>query len=237
MIAVPAVDLREGACVQLVGGSYDDERVRLADPLAAARRWRDAGFGRVHVVDLDAATGRGDNAAVVRALIAGAGVPVGLGGGVRDDAAVDAWLALGAETVIVGTRAIEDQAWFRALAARHPGRVTVAADVRGGHVVTRGWTVDGGRDVEEVVAGFAGLPLAGLLVTAVHREGRLGGPDVGLVRSIARSTSLPVTASGGVATWRDLEALQDAGAARAVIGMALYTGALDAAAVAREFRS
>jgi len=237
MIAVPAVDLREGACVQLVGGAYADERVRLADPLAAARHWVACGFTRLHVVDLDAATGRGDNAAVIRDLVAGAGVPASVGGGVRDDAAIDAWLACGAASVVVGTRAVEDPAWLAAVAARHPGRVTVAADVRERRVVTRGWAGDGARGVDEFVASLGGLPLAGVLVTEVHSEGRLAGPDLELVAAVVAATRLPVIASGGIASIQDLARLQQAGAAQAVIGMALYTGALDARAVAKEFRT
>lgn len=235
MIAVPAVDVREGACVQLVGGAYEAERVRLADPVAVARDWVALGFARLHAVDLDAATGRGANPDVLRALVRAAGVPVSVGGGVRDDAALDGWLDAGAATVVVGTRAVEDPAWIAAAAARHPGRIVVAADVRGRTVVTRGWSGDGGLDVLAFAASLAGLPLAGLLVTAVHREGRLQGPDVALVRAVAAATPLPVFASGGVATRDDLVRLQEAGAAQAVLGMALYTGALDARAVAREF--
>jgi phosphoribosylformimino-5-aminoimidazole carboxamide ribotide isomerase len=235
MIAVPAVDVREGACVQLVGGAYDAERVRLADPPAVARRWVECGFTRLHAVDLDAATGRGGNAAVLRAIVAGAPVPVSVGGGVRDDATLAAWLAAGADTVVAGTRAVEDRTWLEAAAARAPGRIVVAADVRGRTVVTRGWAGGGGPDVIAFAAALAGLPLAGLLVTAVHREGLLQGPDVALVREAVAATALPVIASGGIAAMRDLERLREAGAAQAVLGMALYTGALDGRAVAREF--
>lgn len=235
MIAVPAVDVREGACVQLVGGAYESERVRLDDPPAVARGWAACGFARLHAVDLDAATGRGRNAAVLRALVRAAGVPVSVGGGVRDDASLAAWLDAGAATVVAGTRAVEDRDWLASAAARHPGRLVVAADVRGRTVVTRGWAAGGGPDVLAFAASLAGLPLAGLLVTAVHREGRLRGPDVPLVRDVAAVTALPVIASGGIATMDDLVRLQEAGAAQAVLGMALYTGALDARAVAREF--
>ena len=235
MIAVPAVDVREGACVQLVGGAYDAERVRLPDPAALAREWVALGFTRVHAVDLDAATGRGANTPVLRALVRGAGVPVSVGGGVRDDSAVAAWLAAGAATVVAGTRAVEDLAWLAAVAARHPRRIVVAADVRHRTVVAHGWSSEGGPDVLAFAASLAGLPLAGLLVTAVHREGRLQGPDVPLVRAVAAATTLPVIASGGITTMDDLFRLEEAGAAQAVLGMALYTGALDARAVAREF--
>lgn len=237
MIAVPAIDLREGACVQLVGGAYEHERVRVADPLAAARHWAQCGFARLHVVDLDAATGRGGNARVVGALLEATAASVSVGGGVRSHAAVEAWLLRGAATVVTGTRAVGDPAWLAGVAERHPGRVVVAADVRDRSLVTHGWAARGTPSPEAFVAALAGLPLAGVLVTAVHREGRLSGPDLALVELLVAATRLPVIASGGIATLHDLERLQDAGAAQAVIGMALYTGALDPRAVAREFRS
>jgi phosphoribosylformimino-5-aminoimidazole carboxamide ribotide isomerase len=235
MIAVPAIDLREGACVQLVGGSYAAERVRLADPALVARRWADAGFARLHVVDLDAATGRGDNAAVLRSLLADAATATQVGGGVRDQAGIDTWLAGGAARVIVGTRAILDPDWLAGAAQRHPGRLVVAADVRAGRVVTHGWTVTQPWTLEAFLAGLDPVPLAGVLVTAIDREGRLEGADAGLIARAAQSTRHPVFASGGISTRHDLEALAHAGAAEAVIGMALYTGALDARAIAQEF--
>jgi phosphoribosylformimino-5-aminoimidazole carboxamide ribotide isomerase len=237
MIAVPALDLRDGACVQLVGGAYAEECVRLADPLAVARRWRAAGFARLHVVDLDAATGRGSNRPVIEALLAQGGAALQVGGGVRDQAAADALLAAGAARVVVGTRAVEDPGWLAALAARHPGRVVLAADARGREVTTRGWTAGSGRAAAAVAAAADGLPLAGVLVTAVEHEGRLAGPDLALVRAVAGATRAPVIASGGIGSLEDLRRLAAAGAAEAVVGMALYTGALEGGAVAKEFGS
>ena len=121
MIAIPAVDLRDGACVQLVGGEYERERVRLEDPVAVARGWSALGFRLLHVVDLDAAPGRGSNAVVVRAITAEPGLEVAVGGGIRDDSAVARLLGDGARRVVVGTRAVEDPAWLAALAERWPG--------------------------------------------------------------------------------------------------------------------
>jgi len=235
VIAVPAIDLRDGACVQLVGGRYDDERVRLPDPVAALRAFRDAGFGTFHVVDLDAATGRGDNRAAVARLLAEPGAALRVGGGVRDDDAVRRLVDAGAAEVVVGTRALEDHGWLERVAAAHPGVITVAVDVRGRDVLARGWQASTGRDVGSVARALAALPLAGLLVTAVHREGRLGGADVALVEEVRATSSLPIAASGGVTTLLDLRALRRAGASSAVIGMALYTGALDPRAAAKEF--
>lgn len=236
MIAIPAIDLREGACVQLVGGSYDDERVRVKDPLEALVRWRSHGFRTFHVVDLDAALGKGSNAeAIARLLGHEPGLTFTVGGGVRDSARVEALLAMGASAVVVGTRAIEDTAWLAEVAERFPQRLVVAADVKGREVVTRGWTAGSARDIAEVLAALEPLPLAGLLVTAVHKEGQMQGVDLPLMEEVARRSRHPLYASGGVTTLEDLRALGQAGAHGAVIGMALYTGALDARAVAREF--
>jgi phosphoribosylformimino-5-aminoimidazole carboxamide ribotide isomerase len=232
---LPAVDLREGACVQLVGGSYADERVRIADPLQAARCWLEAGFSALHVVDLDAATGRGRNDAPVQALLQLPGLTVQVGGGVRSRERVDELLSLGAARVVVGTKALEEPAWLAEVAHAHPGRLVVAADVRGRTVVTRGWDTSLDQDVAEVLRRLDEVPLAAVLVTAVHREGQMQGTDLGLMGELARISRWPVFASGGVTTLDDLRQLADRGLAGAVIGMALYTNTLDAAAVAREF--
>ncbi|GHG75731.1 1-(5-phosphoribosyl)-5-[(5-phosphoribosylamino)methylideneamino] imidazole-4-carboxamide isomerase [Comamonas sp. JC664] len=236
MIAIPAIDLREGACVQLVGGSYAEEKVRVEDPLEALKQWRRHGFGTFHVVDLDAALGKGSNAdAIFRLTAYERGLTFSVGGGVRDSDRVEAVLSGGASSVVVGTRAIEDAAWLADIAQAYPGRVVVAADVKGREVVTRGWTEGSARDVREVLSVLEPLPLAGLLVTAVHKEGQLSGVDLPLMREVASTSPHRLYASGGVTTLEDLRALADAGAYGAVIGMALYTGRLDASAVAREF--
>lgn len=235
MIAVPAVDLRDGACVQLVGGAFDDERIRLPDPLAAARRWKDLGFSRLHVVDLDAAAGTGSNAARVGAILAAAIARTSVGGGVRTSDRIAELLAAGADTVIVGTRAIDDPAWLEELAWRHVGRLVLAADVRERAIVTRAWTQEHPFDVTELLHRVDPLPLAGILVTAVHREGRQAGPDFALMEDVVASTTHPVVASGGITTLDDLRELQARGVTSCVIGMALYSGALDPIAVASEF--
>lgn len=237
MRALPAIDLREGACVQLVGGDYDAERVRIPDPLAKAKELAAAGFGAIHVVDLDAATGRGDNRAVIERLVGDSGLEVQVGGGIRDVARAEELVKLGAARVIVGTRAVEDRAFREEVAHALPDRVVLAFDVRGTDVLVRGWQGSSGRDVYALLSEIEALPLAGVLVTAVHREGRLAGTDDALFGDVARATRHRVHASGGVTTLDDLRLLQKAGVGAAVIGMALYTGALDARAVAEEFGS
>jgi phosphoribosylformimino-5-aminoimidazole carboxamide ribotide isomerase len=235
VIAIPAVDLRDGACVQLVGGSYKEERIRLENPVEVARSWERYGFNRLHVVDLDAATERGSNIGVVRVLLSEAGVPVQVGGGVRSGGAVEELLEAGAAQVIVGTRAIEDAEWIAGLASRHPGEIIVACDVRERRVTTRGWSRTMPVDILDVVEELNGLPLGGLLVTAVHREGQMQGTDLPLMEDVAEASNFPVFASGGVASMQDLRALEHRGMAGVVIGMALYTGALDPVVVAGEF--
>ena len=236
MIAIPAIDLREGACVQLVGGAYHDERIRLDDPVAVARHWREAGFSELHVVDLDAATGRGCNDDVVERLLAERDdVRVQTGGGVRSLERARALIAAGAARVVVGTRALEDRAWLEEVAAALPGRVVVAVDVRDSRPVVRGWSTAIPAKVGDVIGSLNDLSLAGVLVTAVDVEGRLGGPDLGLVEEVVRASAHPVIAAGGITTLAQLRALDARGVSSAVIGMSLYTGHMDPAACAAEF--
>lgn len=235
MMVMPAVDLRDGACVQLVGGSYDDERVRLDDPVAVARDWKRIGFRHLHVVDLDAATGRGSNSEIVAELLGLSGMDVQVGGGLRDVASIERLIAAGASRVVVGTKAIEQAEWLEDIALRFAGRIVVAADVRGREVVTQGWTRAIPGDAIEMISRLGRLPIAGILVTAVHREGLLGGTDLDLMADVLRASSVPIYASGGVATLHDLRALAARGAAAAVLGMALYTGAIDPVAIVQEF--
>jgi phosphoribosylformimino-5-aminoimidazole carboxamide ribotide isomerase len=235
MIVIPAVDLRGGACVQLVGGSYDDERVRLGDPGAIARGWEEVGFHHLHLVDLDAATGRGSNVGLVREILTTSDADVQVGGGVRDQDRIEELLADGARRVIVGTRALEDAAWLDEMTSRFPDELIVAADVFDRRVVTRGWSRSLPVDVLDAIDELNTLRLAGILVTAVHREGQLRGADLPLMEDVAEAAAFPVYAAGGIATLGDVRALADRGVTGAVIGMALYTGAIDVRAAAAEF--
>jgi phosphoribosylformimino-5-aminoimidazole carboxamide ribotide isomerase len=236
VIVYAAIDVRGGRVVQLVGGRPDDERVSLPDAAAVARDWVAAGFTALHVVDLDAALGLGDNAEAVDAVISAAGSAiVQVGGGVRTTERVGELLEAGAASVVVGTRAVTDRDWLEAISTRWPDRIVLAADVRGENVVISGWAVDAGTRVEELLGRSADLPLAGVLVTDVAREGRMSGADTDLFRRLARMSPHPVLASGGIAGAADLEALSLTGVAGAIVGMALYTGALNPPAVAREY--
>jgi phosphoribosylformimino-5-aminoimidazole carboxamide ribotide isomerase len=237
MIAIPAVDLRDGACVQLVGGEYTAERIRLPDPIAVALDWESKGFQALHIVDLDAATGRGSNRRTIERLLDRTELTVQVGGGVRDRDAITSLIEAGATYVVIGTRALEDDDWLREMAGDFPEQLIVAADVRDRMIVTRGWTRTIHLDIDDAMERLSQLPLAGVLVTAVHKEGLMQGADLALMEDVAESTSLPVIASGGITTDADLRLLADRGVAAAVLGMALYTGALDARATAEEFRA
>jgi phosphoribosyl isomerase A len=236
MIAMPAIDLRDGACVQLVGGSYQQERVRVEDPIAQAVRFRSAGFRQLHVVDLDAATGRGSNRAVIAELLALDGLTIQIGGGVRTVAAAADLFEAGAARVVVGTRALEAPEFLHEITSTNPGRIVLALDVRGREVLARGWSEGTGSSVFDILDGLGATALAGVLVTAVHVEGTMTGVDAELYGELARRSSHRIYASGGVGSPADLELLQGLGVHAAVIGMALYTGALDAPAIAKTYR-
>jgi phosphoribosylformimino-5-aminoimidazole carboxamide ribotide isomerase len=235
MQVIPAIDLRDGACVQLVGGSYADERVRIADPMAVAENWVRLGFGRIHVVDLDAATGRGSNREIVKAILGVSAVNSQCGGGVRNLAIITELFAAGASEVVLGTRAIEDRPWLDDIVLRYPNRIIVAADTRGKQIVTRGWAETDPRSVIDFIDELSSLPLAAILVTAVEREGRMEGPDLAMMEKIILRSTAPLQASGGVRSVDDLRALAELGVSAAIIGMALYTGKLDPQTIIEEF--
>lgn len=235
MIAIPALDLRDGCCVQLVGGRYEQEKVRLKDPVQVAAGWAEMGFRRLHVVDLDAATGRSSNRALVRAILSASRMEIQVGGGIRTEAQIDEWLSAGARAVVLGTKAMEEPSWLRQMASRYPGRLVPAADVRQRQVLTRGWQETLPVDIAQAIAAIGDLALAAVLVTAVHKEGQMAGTDLELMEEVVRASKHPVLASGGISSRADLAALSQAGVAGAILGMALYTGALDARAIAKEF--
>jgi phosphoribosylformimino-5-aminoimidazole carboxamide ribotide isomerase len=232
VIAAPAVDVKGGRCVQLVGGRPDAVAVSLPDPVAAADRWYAAGFGTLHVVDLDAALGSGDNLAVILDVIAATEADTQVGGGIRDDARAQALLDGGADRIVVGTRALDDAAWLRALVDAYPRRVMVAIDTQDGRILRRGWTEESPLELATYLPSLEGLALAGILSTNVGREGRLQGIDREACREVIDASPHPVWASGGVTTLGELEYLDQIGAAGVVLGMALYTDTLNAADVA-----
>jgi phosphoribosylformimino-5-aminoimidazole carboxamide ribotide isomerase len=235
MIAIPALDLRGGACVQLAGGLYDEELIRIPDPVGVAAAWRQYGFQHLHIVDLDGVAGRGNNAAEIQALLAATDVEIQVGGGIRGRELIQQMLDDGAQRVVIGTRALEDPDWLAEMATLFPGSIVVAADVRGRKILSHGWTRTHPKLVLDLIDDMNGLPLAGVLVTAVHREQAMSGTDLPLMEDVAEAAEFPVFASGGLGSMNDLRALADRGVAAAIIGVALYSGALNPWAVADEF--
>lgn len=235
MIAIPALDLRGGACVQLAAGSYDEEVIRIPDPVGVAIAWRQYGFRHLHLVDLDAVAGRGNNAVEIQAILAATDVEVQVGGGIKSRDSIHQFLADGAQRVVIGTRALEDFDWLVDVSTDFPSCIIVAADVRDRKVLSHGWTRIQPKLVLDLVEDLNGLPLAGVLVTAVHREEAMRGTDLPLMEDIADAAEFPVFASGGLGSIGDLRALADRGVAAAIIGMGLYSGAMDPWAVADEF--
>jgi phosphoribosylformimino-5-aminoimidazole carboxamide ribotide isomerase len=236
MIVTPAVDLRSGKCVQLVGGSYDRQAIEIDDPVEVALNWEAAGFRTLHVVDLDAATGRGENVGVIERILSAVKSEVQVGGGIRSTEQVEMMLASGARRVVVGTRAVQDSDWLSEIASSYPDRIVVAADIRDRAIVTHGWTGDVEEKLELAIARLTGMPIAALLVTAVHKEGLMEGPDLQLMQDVVRESKVPVQASGGIGSIADLRSLAGIGVASTIVGMALYTGKLDAIELAGEFK-
>lgn len=230
MIVIPAVDLRGGRAVRLYQGRSERETVFSDDPVATAARWAALGAERLHVVDLDGAfAGAPRQTALVAALVAAvAPVPVQVGGGLRDPAAVEAALGTGARWAVVGTRAALDPAFLDDVCRAFPGRIVVAVDGHGPRVAVKGWTEAAAVTVREVAARAREAGAVALLYTDVSRDGTALGPNVEETAALARETGMPVLASGGVGSVDDLRRLAAVpGVVGAVVGRALYTGAVD----------
>ncbi len=237
MIVIPAVDLRGGRCVRLREGRADAETVFSDDPVAMARRWASLGARRLHVVDLDGAFAGAPRQTPLIAEIAKAvaPVPVEVGGGLRDAAAIGAVLAVGAAWAVVGTRAALDPVFLKDICRQYPERIIIAVDGRGPKVAVRGWTETVDETVGEIGARAADAGAAALLYTDVSRDGTGLGPNVADTAALAHRVGLPVLASGGVGSLDDLRRLARVpGVAGAVLGRALYTGAVDLGVALRE---
>jgi phosphoribosyl isomerase A len=226
---LPAVDVAGGQAVRLVQGEAGSE-TSYGDPLAAALDWHAGGAEWIHLVDLDAAFGRGSNAellAQVAAELSGKGVKVELSGGIRDDASLERALSTGATRVNLGTAALEDPEWTARVIAQFGDQIAVGLDVRGTTLAARGWTQEGG-DLWEVLGRLDDAGCARYVVTDVTKDGTLRGPNVDLLREVCERTSAPVVASGGISSLEDLRVLRElvpAGVEGAIVGKALYAGA------------
>ena len=225
----PAIDLRGGQCVRLRQGDYSQETVFDADPAAVAARFVAAGAEFLHLVDLDGAReGRPVNGEAVRAIVAAAGVPCQLGGGLREQAHLDEAFSWGVARAILGTRAVREPDWGRRMAALHPGRIALGLDARDGKVATQGWLEGSDTLALDFVKAIAAWPLAAVVHTDIARDGMLSGPNLEATAELARAVPhLPVIASGGVTTLDDVARCARAGLHGAIIGRALYEGRLD----------
>ena len=226
LVLLPAVDVAAGAAVRLVQGEAGSE-TSYGDPLDAALEWQRGGAEWIHLVDLDAAFGRGDNRDLLASVVKKIDVAVELSGGIRDDASLEAALATGAARVNLGTAALESPDWVRDAISRHGDKIAVGLDVRGTTLAARGWTQEGG-DIWETLARLDADGCARYVVTDVRRDGTLTGPNLDLLRAVCARTDRPVVASGGVATLTDLRAiatLAPLGVEGVIVGKALYAGA------------
>jgi len=238
MFLYPAIDLLGGRCVRLRQGDYSRETVFSDDPVAVARRWVEQGADRLHVVDLDGAkAGRPVNGDVIRRIVDAAEVPVQLGGGIRTDADLDAVFSWGIRWAVLGSKALQDPAWLRRAADAHPGRIVLGLDARDGYVATEGWldvsrvkAVDLARLVQDA-------PLAAVVATDIATDGMMAGPNFAALAELKAATTLPVIASGGVSSADDVLRLAQAGLPGAIIGRALYEGAIDLGSVLQLVRA
>lgn len=234
MILFPAIDLKDGVCVRLREGEMSTATVYDTDPAARAAAFARQGFQWLHVVDLDGAfAGKPVNANAVRAIRAATPVPLQLGGGIRDIAMIEAWLAAGVTRVILGTVAVRDPALVREACRLFPGRVVVGIDARGGRVAVEGWGETSDLDVETLAARFADAGVAAIVFTDIGRDGLLKGLNLEATLALARATDIPVIASGGLSGMDDIERLAAPDCAileGAITGRALYDGRIDATA-------
>ena len=223
---LPAVDVADGQAVRLVQGAAGTE-TGYGDPLQAALAWQAAGAQWIHLVDLDAAFGRGSNAALLASVVQRLDVAVELSGGIRDETALAAALGTGCTRVNGGTAALESPDWVRAAIAEHGEKIAVGLDVRGTRLAARGWTRDGG-ELDETLARLEADGCSRYVVTDVTKDGTLTGPNLDLLRAVCARTSRPVIASGGVSSLddlRDIAGLRPLGVEGAIVGKALYAGA------------
>lgn len=228
MEIIPAIDIKDGRCVRLYQGDYQQMTVFDHDPVAVARRWEKLGAQRIHVVDLDGAkAGRPVNAQIVFAIVRAVHIPVQLGGGLRDQAAVASALNLGVERVILGTAAVRDPQLIGRLVQQHGAQIVVGVDARDGWVAAQGWTETSHVKADDLVQRMGVLGVRYVIYTDIGRDGTLTGPDVAGVAELVHPGGPEIIASGGVATLEDLVALAKAGAAGVIVGKALYTGAFD----------
>lgn len=230
MDVIPAIDLLGGRCVRLYQGDYDQSQVYNEDPVAVAQRWVDEGANRLHLVDLDGAkAGKPENWQAIRAIAAAIDIPIEVGGGLRDRDRVAALFDLGVRYGILGTAAVENPELVGELSQQYPGQIIVGIDARDGKVATRGWLETSTIEAVDLARQMSDLGAAAIIYTDIARDGTLQGPNIDSLRQVATAIEIPIIASGGVSSVRDLLrllALEPQGVSGAIVGKALYTGDL-----------
>ncbi|MDX5930603.1 1-(5-phosphoribosyl)-5-[(5-phosphoribosylamino)methylideneamino]imidazole-4-carboxamide isomerase [Acidiphilium acidophilum] len=232
----PAIDLKDGACVRLRRGAMDQATIYADDPASQARAFQQAGFEALHVVDLNGAfAGHGVNQAAVRAISEAVSLPIQLGGGIRDMAGIEAWFDLGIARIILGSVAVKNPQLVRTAAAAFPGRIIVGIDASDGMVATEGWAEISTISATDLAVRLEDAGICAIIHTDIARDGMLAGLNLEATEALARSVTIPVIASGGVAGLADIIALREAASrtpnlAGTIIGRALYDGRIDAAA-------
>jgi phosphoribosylformimino-5-aminoimidazole carboxamide ribotide isomerase len=233
MILYPAIDLKAGKAVRLLRGDMKTAKVFNEDPADQARRFANSGFQWLHIVDLDGAfEGRPVNRAAVTAILEAVDLPLQLGGGIRDIETLESWLEAGVTRVILGTAAVKNPALVRDACRLFPGRIVVGIDARDGRVAVEGWVEESDISAEDLALRFEDAGVAAIVFTDIERDGVLGGPNVAATAALAQRVSLPVIASGGVASLDDIAAflaVEASGVAGVITGRALYDGRIDPA--------
>jgi len=231
MIVIPAIDLKDGKCVRLRQGRMDSSTVFNDEPAAQARQWEEMGASRIHVVDLNGSVdGKPVNLHCIRDIVQAVGVPVQLGGGIRDAETVRAYLDIGISTVILGTVAVKEPERVVDILNAFPARVAIGIDARSGNVAVQGWTEATDVKASRLAARFEGCRPVSFIYTDIERDGMMKGPNIQATRDFASGTTVPVILSGGVSGYADIEAalpLEKNGVMGIIIGRALYEGAID----------
>jgi len=224
VVVIPAMDILGGRCVRLVRGDYQHPTVYSENPLEVVAEFEQAGAERLHVVDLDAARGTAPNQKVIESILERRALKVQVAGGIRTAEAVNAWLGVGANAVVMGTAAVRDPLLLQRCARLHPGQVFTALDVRDEKAAVSGWTETEPVMIGSLLARWDKLPLAGVILTCIDRDGTLSGPDLVTLARVRSMTGLPVQYSGGISSLDDVEHVANAGAQAVILGKALYEG-------------
>ena len=231
MIVIPAIDLKEGNCVRLEQGEMNRDTVFSDNPAQQALKWQEAGAELLHLVDLDGAfAGIPKNKAAIEAIIKAIRIPAQLGGGIRDIATIEAYLSLGLSRVIIGTAAQRNQELVIEACQKFPGRIVVGIDAKNGMVAVQGWAELTDISAVDLARKFEDCGVAAIIYTDISRDGMMGGPNLEATKALAEAISIPVIASGGVSSLKDIEnlmAIEASGVTGAITGKAIYTGAIN----------